>query len=72
MDSSKGVLTTRVEAKRHETLAAAAGYVMLLQIGRTIRASSELIVARYCAVLVVFLGNVGNYGSGTGSLPVSG
>jgi hypothetical protein len=72
MEGLRGALITRTEAKRHEILAAAAGYVLQFHIEKSTRPSYLLTMARYCAVLVVFLGNVGNYGNGTGSLPGSG
>jgi hypothetical protein len=52
-----GVLSLFTRAKRHEVLASAAAYAVLLSTFK--RVSTDKNWDRYCAVLVVFIGNVG-------------
>lgn len=59
-----GALSLLTRAKRHEILASAAAYVVFWNF--TLFDSEMLTyVDRYCAVLVVFIGNVGQFSAAT-------
>ena len=64
------VLSLFTKARRHEVLAASAGYVFL-RSRLTVMGSLCMLTllwwkCRYCAVLVVFVGNIGNAGISDG------